>query len=566
MEGLKLSLAWILLLLAASSMASAAIVEHTFHVKNLTVSRLCKRQVITAVNGSLPGPTLLVREGDTLVVHVVNQSPHNITIHWHGIFQRMSQWSDGPSMITQCPIQPGQKYTYRFTVTGQEGTLWWHAHASFLRATVYGALVIRPRDGHSYPFPKPDKEIPILLGEWWNADVVELENIAVATGVPPNNSDAYTINGLPGDLYPCSKDRMFSLRVVKGKRYLLRIINAAMNIQMFFKIANHKLTVVTVDAVYTNPYVTDVIVIAPGQTVDAILLADQSVGSYYMAARAYNSAPAVPFPNTTTRAVLHYSGGASTSTRSRPRLPSFFDPPTAHRFYSNLTSHVGARHWVPVPRHVDEEMLVTVGLGLEACTDNATCPNGPKFSASMNNHSFVLPTTLSVMQAAFYRVGRVFTADFPDQPPVKFDYTNPNITQLNPPLLFAPKKTSVKVLRFNATVEMVLQNTALVAAESHPMHLHGFNFHVLGQGFGNYDPNRDRKNLNFFDPQFRNTLAVPVGGWAVIRFTADNPGAWVMHCHIDVHLPFGLGMVFLVENGPTPSTMLPPPPPDLPQC
>ncbi|XP_010558350.1 PREDICTED: laccase-7-like [Tarenaya hassleriana] len=569
MEGVRVSIACTLLLLAASSMASAAIVEHTFQRRHLFVAGgKIKAQTITAVNGSLPGPTLRVEEGDTLVVHVVNQSPHNITIHWHGIFQRLSAWADGPSMITQCPIRPGQSYTYRFTITGQEGTLWWHAHASFLRATIYGALIIRPKSGHSYPFPKPDKEIPILLGEWWNTDVVELENAALATGIPPNNSDAFTINGLPGNLYPCSNNRMFSQGVVKGKRYLLRIINAAMNIQMFFKIANHKLTVVAVDAVYTTPYDTDLVVIAPGQTVDAILLADQPVGSYYMAAHPYASAPVAPFPNTTTRGVIHY-GGASSTTRHRPvlmpKLPSFFDTPTAYRFYSNLTSHVGAPHWVPVPRHVDEEMLVTVGLGLEACTDNATC-RGPKFSASMNNRSFVLPKTLSVLQAAFYGVGGVFTADFPDQPPVKFDYTNPNITQLNPPLLFAPKKTSVKVLKFNSTVEMVLQNTALIAAESHPMHLHGFNFHVLGQGFGNYEPTRDRKNLNFFNPQFRNTLAVPVGGWAVIRFTADNPGAWIMHCHIDVHLPFGLGMVFLVKNGPTPATMLPPPPPDLPHC
>ncbi|KAF3611389.1 hypothetical protein DY000_02051108, partial [Brassica cretica] len=383
-------------------------------VQNLTISRLCKRQVITVVNGSLPGPTVRVKEGDSLVIHVINNSPHNITIHWHGIFHRLTVWADGPSMITQCPIQPaGHRYAYRFNITGQEGTLWWHAHSSFLRATVYGAIIIRPKSGHSYPFPKPHKEVPIIFGEWWNTDVVALEEAAIATGVPPNNSDAYTINGLPGNLYPCSKDSewwntdvvaleeaaiatgvppnnsdaytinglpgnlypcskdmkrkfiagMFNLDVVKGKLYLLRIINAAMNMQLFFKIANHKLTVVAVDAVYTKPYLTDVIVIAPGQTVDALLHADQSIGSsYYMAAHPYASTPLVPFPNTTTRGVIHYIGGASKTRRTKrvlmPKLPSFFDTPTAHRFYSNLTSLVGGPHWVPVPHHVDEEMLV----------------------------------------------------------------------------------------------------------------------------------------------------------------------------------------------------------------
>jgi len=170
---------------------------------------------------------------------------------------------------------------------------------------------------------------------------------------------------------------------------------------------------------------------------------------------------------------------------------------------------------------VDEEMLVTIGLGLEACADNTTCP---KFSASMSNHSFVLPKKLSILEAVFHDVKGIFTADFPDQPPVKFDYTNPNVTQTNPGLLFTQKSTSAKILKFNTTVEVVLQNHALIAAESHPMHLHGFNFHVLAQGFGNYDPSRDRSKLNLVDPQSRNTLAVPVGGWAVIRFTANNPG------------------------------------------
>jgi laccase len=68
-------------------------------------------------------------------------------------------------MITQCPIQPSKNSTYRFNVTAQEGTLWWHAHIGSLRATVHGALIIRPRSGpNSYPFPKPEKEIPIVIG------------------------------------------------------------------------------------------------------------------------------------------------------------------------------------------------------------------------------------------------------------------------------------------------------------------------------------------------------------------------------------------------------------------
>lgn len=54
----------------------------------------------------------------------------------------------------------------------------------------------------------------MVAGEWWNANVVDVENEAHATGGAPNNSDAFTINGKPGDLYPCSQDR--ELIIVKS--------------------------------------------------------------------------------------------------------------------------------------------------------------------------------------------------------------------------------------------------------------------------------------------------------------------------------------------------------------
>ncbi|GKV10097.1 hypothetical protein SLEP1_g21508 [Rubroshorea leprosula] len=476
-------------------------------------------------------------------------------------------------MITQCPILPGNQYTYKFQIIDQEGTLWWHAHSSWLRATVYGALIIRPKKGQSYPFPKPYKEVPIVLGEWWDANVIDVENEALATGAAPNNSDAYTINGLPGDLYNCSQSQTYTLNVKQGNVYLLRIINAALNNQHFFKIANHNMTVVAVDASYTNPYVTDVVVIAPGQTVDVLLWADQPVGSYYMAATPYASAAGVQIDNTTTRGIIVYDGAASTATPQMPALPASNDTPTAHKFYTNITGLVGAPHWVPVPTKVDKRMFVTVGLALEACPENTTCQfsisgtaiNNTKFSASMNNASFELPTTLSVLQAFFFNVPGIYTTDFPSRPPLKFDYTNSNLS-FDTSLLFAPKSTKVTRLQYNTTVELVFQDTSLIGVENHPMHIHGFNFHVLAQGFGNYDPSKHQKLFNLVNPQIRNTIAVPVGGWAVIRFTANNPGAWITHCHLDVHLPVGLATAFVVENGPTPSTTLPPPPADLPQC
>ncbi|KAJ4951442.1 hypothetical protein NE237_028274 [Protea cynaroides] len=550
-------------------MASAAVVEKTFNVGNLTLERLCEKRVITAVNGELPGPIIRVREGDTVIVHVINQSPYNVTIHWHGVFQLQSAWADGPEYITQCPIVPGNNYTYKFNVTKQEGTLFWHAHFSWLRATLYGAFIILPKNGYSLPYAKPYKDVPILLGEWFNGNVIDIIDEAIASGGAPNISDAFTINGQPGDLYSCSKNQTYTLTVKAGKTYLLRIINAALNNELFFKIAGHNLTVVGIDASYTEPYHTDVIVIAPGQTVDAQLTANQSSGRYYMAAHAYDSGgPGLAYDNTTTTGIIQYEEANTSSVPEMPVLPAFNDTATAHRFYTNLTSLKGGRHWIHTPKQCDTQMFVTEGLGLLPCDDtNATCegPNGNRFAASLNNASFELPSTLSILQAYYYNVSGIYTADFPDQPPVEFDYTDTNLS-LSVPLAFTSKVTRVKQLKYNETVQMVLQNTAFVTTENHPVHLHGMNFFVVAQGFGNYDSNTDGNNFNLVNPQQRNTIAVPVGGWAVIRFQANNPGVWFMHCHLDTHFSWGFATAFVVENGPIASSILPPPPSDLPQC
>jgi len=82
----------------------------------------------------------------------------------HGLRMLRNPWADGPSYVTQCPIQPGGSYTYRFRIRDQEGTLWWHAHTGFLRATVYGAFIIYPRLGSAYPFSVPKQEFPLILG------------------------------------------------------------------------------------------------------------------------------------------------------------------------------------------------------------------------------------------------------------------------------------------------------------------------------------------------------------------------------------------------------------------
>lgn len=82
----------------------------------------------------------------------------------HGVREPRNPWSDGPENITQCPIPPGTSLLQEIDFTTEEGTLWWHAHSDWSRATVHGAIIIFPAIGTSYPYPRPHAEETIVLG------------------------------------------------------------------------------------------------------------------------------------------------------------------------------------------------------------------------------------------------------------------------------------------------------------------------------------------------------------------------------------------------------------------
>ncbi|KAI0502110.1 hypothetical protein KFK09_017056 [Dendrobium nobile] len=532
--------------------------HYRFNIVTRKTTRLCSTKPIVTVNGQYPGPTLSAREGDTVLVKVVNHVKYNVTIHWHGIRQIRTGWADGPAYITQCPIQPGQSYVYNFTLTGQRGTLWYHAHILWLRATVHGAIVIKPKLHVPYPFSNPHEEVVLVLGEWWNADTEAVINQATKTGLAPNVSDAHTINGHPGPIASCvSSQDGYKLKVKSGKTYLLRIVNAALNEDLFFKIAGHKLTVVEVDAVYTKPFTVDTVVITPGQTTNVLLTADKTLGQYLVTASPFMDAMIVAVDNKTATATLHYEGTLSSSPITNVKVPPRNATSIATSFATSLLSLNSKKYPANVPQEVDHSLLFTIGLGINPCS---TCVNGSRIVAAINNVSFVMPET-ALLEAHFFNKQGVFTTDFPGKPLVPFNYTGSGPTNLQ-----TTNGTRLYHLAYNSRVQVVLQDTGTISPESHPIHLHGFNFFVVGQGVGNYDPNTSPSTFNLVDPIERNTIGMPSGGWAAIRFKADNPGVWFLHCHFEVHTTWGLKMAFLVDNGKGPNESLLPPPNDLPKC
>ena len=313
--------------------------------------------------------------------------------------------------------------------------------------------------------------------------------------------------------------------VEAGETILLRIINSALDQELFFAIANHQMTVVGTDAAYTKPFTTRVLMIGPGQTINVLVTADQPPGRYYMAARAYETAVNAPFDNTTTTAILEYESashrrGGQPSRPILPPLPAFNDTATATAF----TAGIRGISQVNALNEVDVSLYITVGLGLINCTNpnSPRCqgPNGTRFAASMNNVSFVPPRRTSLMQAYYQGIPGVFTTDFPSAPPIQFNYTG-NV----PRGLWTPSRgTKLYKLKYGSRVQIVLQDTAIVTTEDHPMHLHGYHFFVVGSGSGNFNPARDPANFNLVDPPVKNTIGTNPGGWVAIRFLADNPG------------------------------------------
>ncbi|KAK8463143.1 hypothetical protein SEVIR_1G327050v4 [Setaria viridis] len=244
-------------------------------------------------------------------------------------------------------------------------------------------------------------------------------------------------------------------------------------------------------------------------------------------------------------------------------------------------------------------MLVTIAVNEIACAPDEHCqgPRGNRLAASLNNVSFEAPRDTNILGAYYHhrsrKAGGVPGAEFPSTPPLLFNFTADN---LPPELRLTARGTRMKVLEYGTVVEVVLQDTAILGTESHPIHLHGFSFYVVGTGPGNFDGDRDPAGYNLVDPPYQNTVVVPRGGWTAIRFRATNPGAsmaavcpfstyakfqfswllfcvallvvgvWFMHFHFELHMVWEMDTVLIVKDGNGAEEKMMPPPPGMPRC
>lgn len=159
---------------------------------------------------------------------------------------------------------------------------------------------------------------------------------------------------------------------------------------------------------------------------------------------------------------------------------------------------------------------------------------------AINNVSLTLPTTPYLGSIKYGLTSAFDQKSPPDRLNDSYDVMRPAANQNT------TSGSRVYMLKFNSTVDVILQNANALKAnvsEIHPWHLHGHDFWVLGYGEGKFTE-KDEDTFNLENPPFRNTAVIFPYGWTALRFVADNPGAWAFHCHIEPHLHMGMGVVF----------------------
>ena len=275
--------------------------EFNLEIAELPVNFTGTPRLATAINGSIPAPTLRWREGDEVTIRVTNRLREATSIHWHGII--LPYQMDGVPGISFAGIPPGATFTYRFKVE-QSGTYWYHSHSGMQEQTgMYGAIVIDPRDGGA---ARTQRDHVVLLSDWTDEPLGVLHKLKAQGDYynlnEPTAMDFFrdvSAHGLgaaldkrrmwnqmrmsPTDLGDLSARTLTYLTngttpagnwtglFKPGERVRLRFINGAANTFYDVRIPGLKLSVVQADGVDVEPVTVDEFRFGPGETYDVIV-------------------------------------------------------------------------------------------------------------------------------------------------------------------------------------------------------------------------------------------------------------------------------------------------------
>ncbi|OAA80248.1 Multicopper oxidase, type 3 [Akanthomyces lecanii RCEF 1005] len=306
-----------------------------------------------------------------------------------------------------------------------------------------------------------------------------------------NGTNTWTRNG-------ATLGKRLAVPVNTGESYRIRLINGAIDTHFKFTIDNHTMTVIAADFVPIVPYQTTVLDIAMGQRYDIVVEADQAslASNFWMRAIPQSSCSSNANADDI-RGIMYYGTEPNTpSTTCYDYKDACVDEPMA-RLVPNLHLDAGEQD------HSDDEV---VGLNRAEGV----------FLWTMHSVSF------------------------------NASWTNPTLLQMhnnNAIASFATQDHVIQLDEANKWEYLIIHSTIPVP---HPIHLHGHDFYILAQGNGPYDSSAAVK---LFNPPRRDVAVIPASGHLVIAFKTDNPGAWLVHCHIGWHTDMGLALQFVEQYG-----------------
>ncbi|KAG2148442.1 Fet3 protein [Suillus cothurnatus] len=507
-------------LLALLSPALAGVQElwwNVTYVQDANPDGLFERRVV-GVNGTWPPPPIEVSTNDSLLVHVTNSIDQLATLHHHGMYFNSTSWMDGAMGVSQCGIPPGQTFDYVVPIntSGQVGTYWAHGHANgiYVDGLRTPLLLHSPNETYGADY---DAEFTISLSDWYHEEqpvilqsFISIANPGGAEPIPDSALIYFSQNG--SYLGPISGrnpspvtsavgfNENATLPFEPGKTYRLRIINLGAFAGFYFWIDGHEMQIIEADGTDTQPQPVDMLSVSVAQRYSVLVTARNDTSSNWaihanMDTSMFDKVPSTLNPNITSS--ITYSTSANLTT------------------LSPVSSYTTTNDSALVP--VDVSPAITPTTTLQLAFNFETMDDGTNH-AFINDVVYNPPVVPAIMSAL--TLGQNATSQVAYGP---YSY----------------------VFNYGDVIDLVVQNGD---TGKHPFHLHGYKVQILNR-VTDYTSNDPSLNPPLIEgqanPMRRDTVTITGGGSVTLRFVANNPGAWIFHCHIEWHLESGLAVQFI---------------------
>lgn len=514
--------------------------------KNISQSCYPVKETVV-VNGTTPGPELRIMEGKTYWIRVYNNMANqNLTMHWHGLSQALSPFSDGTPLASQWPIPPLHFFDYEINVpVGMAGTYFYHSHVGFQAISAAGPLIVEEQDKTTIPYHYDKEKIVFLQDVFTKNDSAVVKGL-LGTPLSWSGETAMVLmNGKGGGSAngtACNAS-LGIIDVEPGKTYRLRFIGGTALTFASLGIEDHNdLKVIEADGSYTKPLDITYLQIATGQRYSLLLTtkAHPEKETYTIQLESRERP-------TLTRgfAVLRYS----TSKKPSSVEQKFYPPVTVPLTLPNTTldfldyslSSLHYEHY-PNPEEVTRRVTITVHQSVLSGGPTIWVQNSYPWQDTFPQEPYLVSLYKSD-SAAFPSMERALQNNGIDP-----------ITRAFP-------------AQIGEVLEVIVQNTGADSGgqDVHPFHQHGQHYWDLGSGNGTYDhiandalwesktkegvypPVRDTSMLY----RYRSTANIGNGtaqGWRAWRYRVEQPGVWMVHCHILQHMVMGMQTLWVTGN------------------